>query len=198
MNDLLRRRRAMMKQTESGLPSIYMRKNCLIATDGQSWINTEYIPVNDPRVEITLQITSRNEYDLFGFSVNKAPSLIFNQTAAGANCYNRFGPTSHKVTHCDLSIKKTLVYGREVLLDGALLQTFDQYNWSTNTQALLVFAGRTKATGMRVYDFKLYDGDNLVRDMIPCVRKSDDEPGLYDYITQRFFTNSGTGSFTYQ
>ena len=30
---------------------------------------------------------------------------------------------------------------------------------------------------------------------IPCYRKSDSEPGMYDLVSKMFFTNAGTGEF---
>lgn len=44
---------------------------------------------------------------------------------------------------------------------------------------------------------KIYEEDKLIRDLIPCYRKSDGEVGLFDSITRAFFTNNGTGSLTY-
>lgn len=44
---------------------------------------------------------------------------------------------------------------------------------------------------------KIYEEDELIRDLIPCYRKSDGEVGLFDSITCTFFTNNGTGSLTY-
>lgn len=35
----------------------------------------------------------------------------------------------------------------------------------------------------------------FVLDFIPCRRKSDNKPGMYDTVTQTFFTNQGTGEF---
>lgn len=35
-----------------------------------------------------------------------------------------------------------------------------------------------------------------VVDLIPCYRKSDGEIGMYDVVSNRFLTNSGTGTFT--
>ena len=32
---------------------------------------------------------------------------------------------------------------------------------------------------------------------VPCVRKSDGKPGLYDIVNGVFYTNSGTGEFLY-
>lgn len=43
---------------------------------------------------------------------------------------------------------------------------------------------------------KLYNSGVLVRDFVPCYRKSDDEIGMYDKVSKIFFTNQGTGTFT--
>ena len=39
------------------------------------------------------------------------------------------------------------------------------------------------------------DIDEYLYDVIPCYRKSDHKPGLYDLVTKTFLTNSGTGEF---
>ena len=50
---------------------------------------------------------------------------------------------------------------------------------------------------MRLYSFKIYDNtDQLVNNLIPVKRNSDDELGLYDLITNTFYPNTGTGTFT--
>ena len=45
------------------------------------------------------------------------------------------------------------------------------------------------------YYVKIYDGETLIRDMIPCYRKSDNKPGMYDTVNGTFYTNAGTGEF---
>ena len=50
-------------------------------------------------------------------------------------------------------------------------------------------------TYVRIYYFKVYEDGALVRDFIPCYRKSDGEIGLYDKVEKKFYANSGTGVF---
>lgn len=50
---------------------------------------------------------------------------------------------------------------------------------------------------MRLWNCKMYYNGNLVRDFIPCYRNSDNEVGLYDLVNNVFYTNQGTGVFTY-
>lgn len=46
-----------------------------------------------------------------------------------------------------------------------------------------------------LYDFKIYDNNVLVRNFVPCYRKSDNQAGLYDLVNDKFYTNSGEGVF---
>lgn len=49
----------------------------------------------------------------------------------------------------------------------------------------------------KLYNFKWYESNVLVREFIPCYRNSDNEVGLYDLVNNVFYTNQGTGVFTY-
>lgn len=58
-------------------------------------------------------------------------------------------------------------------------------------------AGSAYSNGFsgKIYYSKLYNNNILVFDGIPCYRKSDNEIGMYDLVTNTFFTNAGTGVF---
>lgn len=47
----------------------------------------------------------------------------------------------------------------------------------------------------RLYEYKYGSILNWVSHLIPCVRKSDQKPGLYDNIKKVFYMNQGTGEF---
>lgn len=42
---------------------------------------------------------------------------------------------------------------------------------------------------------KITKNDNILHNFIPCYRKSDNEAGLYDIVTNTFSANAGTGAF---
>jgi len=50
---------------------------------------------------------------------------------------------------------------------------------------------------LKVYSFKLYDGETLIRNFIPCVRKEDGVAGMFDTVQQKFYENNGTGDFVW-
>ena len=47
----------------------------------------------------------------------------------------------------------------------------------------------------RIYSCTIRDGGTLVRNFVPCRRKSDSVAGMYDLVNDLFYTNEGTGSF---
>jgi len=47
----------------------------------------------------------------------------------------------------------------------------------------------------KFYHLRYREDDVEKLDLIPCYRKSDDKPGMYDLVTKQFFTNAGTGEF---
>ena len=53
-----------------------------------------------------------------------------------------------------------------------------------------------ESASMKYYYFKIYDNWTLVRDFVPCYRKSDEEIWMYDMVNDVFYTNAGTGTFT--
>lgn len=65
--------------------------------------------------------------------------------------------------------------------------TANYYIFSINTSQI--------HEGMSLYKLKLWNNNVLVRDFIPCYRKSDNVAGLYDLVNNTFYTNQGTGNF---
>lgn len=63
-----------------------------------------------------------------------------------------------------------------------------RYNNATNTP--------TSSRPMNIYGARITQGSEIVREYIPCYRKSDGEIGLYETFTGQFLTNAGTGTFT--
>ena len=68
------------------------------------------------------------------------------------------------------------------------------FNLNTGTGA-----GSVKTDGswcrMKLYSFKIYEGETLIRDFVPRRRVSDGAAGLWDLQSQTFYPNNGTGRF---
>lgn len=64
---------------------------------------------------------------------------------------------------------------------------------------LRVTDGETKLQSSRdmiFYGARISQGRDVIREYIPCYRKSDGEIGLYEKYTGQFLTNQGSGTFT--
>ncbi len=66
----------------------------------------------------------------------------------------------------------------------------------TSSGVVLLFLSGSDYGKYKLFSCKLSKNGEIVRDFIPCIRKSDNEVGLYDLIEGVFYTNQGSGSFT--
>lgn len=86
------------------------------------------------------------------------------------------------------------------LPDGQTI-TVDQSTSNTETIAIFVFGrnnnGKIAALcKYQLFSLKFYDAnDELISDLVPCYRNSDNVAGLWDRIREVFLTNAGTGIF---
>ena len=93
-------------------------------------------------------------------------------------------------------IRKYVQNGSEKTLNGSLRNDFTKFS----NLPIYIFAcnsssGAIEMASTRLYSFKIYSNDVLVRDFKPC----QDSKGvycLYDEVTKAFFYNAGTGEFT--
>ena len=49
----------------------------------------------------------------------------------------------------------------------------------------------------RIFYFIICENGQEARHLIPVVRNTDDKPGMYDLVNDVFYTNAGTGEFTW-
>ena len=72
------------------------------------------------------------------------------------------------------------------------------YGSSTNNFVFRLFqrSGFSVETEDRsIYYLKFYKNNELLHNLIPCIRISDSKPGMYDLVGRQFYTNAGTGEF---
>lgn len=62
-------------------------------------------------------------------------------------------------------------------------------------QVHIGWTGQTMSASQRFAYAQIWDNGVLVRDYVPCYRKSDGVIGLYDLVEDKFYVNSGTGTF---
>ena len=174
------------------------------SADGGQYIDAGFTPSSNTRVVATIS----------DFPRTKTNQTIFgSRTQAGSSDAFMFLTTSQNVYRTDFG-SGVISYSTSVSFDGMLaidknknVTTLNGGNTVTATNS--TFAGRYTmrifvnggggdkfyAKGVKLYSFKAYSNDTLIRDFIPC-KNSSGEVGLYDLDGGEFYANEGTGSFT--
>ena len=207
-----RRRMIMSLKKESRLPSAYQEVEYIQST------GTQYIKIKDGQVDSTyglkLKYSVIGEQDNYvaGFGSTDNKRFLFPTLSKAINNTWRYGWGTYgtgdttpnysvnvypdgltNVYECELNYmnnkKIKFADNEETTILGAN-QDF------TNTDFYL-FKSYSTAMKARIYEAKLSYGTTLIRDLIPCYRKSDYKPGLYDIVEGIFYTNDGEGEFKY-
>ena len=77
-----------------------------------------------------------------------------------------------------------------IIYKSSITSSYNAYIFGFNTNNSI-----NETVNMKLYSFKIYNDNNLVRDFIPVKRKSDNVLGLFDKVNNGFYTNAGTGNF---
>lgn len=167
------------------------------------------------------RIASKDREFLLGTSINSLPGYLFlgyrnSGISNNSTDYKDYNILINKNTKYRVFINSGL-YPSPLLKPSSNLILREMYksvnvnginysvpiiNENFNTfKTLDVFGGYASQynfslTSAKIYSLKIYSGDILQRDFIPCYKVSTNEVGLYDIVSQRFFTNKGEGVFT--
>ena len=175
-----------------------------IESTGTQYINILIKPSTaDTKIECEAMYMGSNSYaNLFGIRTGGSSSrdfYQFNKTGT-ANQYRwicgRGGDAYF--TNTNLTEKTRLLFeGNKCYINDALIVTSGSSNSGAN---LFLFARNNEGVGVdqygnwRLYSFKIYKNNELVRDFIP-VKTTDGDICLYDLISKTFYMNRGSGSF---
>ena len=184
------------------LPAQYQQVE-YIQSSGTQWIDTGFTPNQDTRVICDFQLTSITSSFILGARTSSTSnSYTFNMDSTGfVSAYRNSGnlPVAQSDTERHVVEKNRGV----TYFDGEtkLMVSKDGNNFAADGPLNLFACNNGGAKGYlpscsRIYSCIIYDNGKLVREYIPCYRKSDDVVGLYDVLNDKFYTNQGTGKFT--
>ena len=171
-----------------------------LESSGTQYIDTGFIPNQDTSIEVDGYTNSNKslygtEKGINGTGVGPTgPTMGFYYFTDYTGRYNS-----------DIAVNVRHTFKQEknkLYVDNNLIHVFNETTSSSNYPIFLF--GRSDSTNGslndygpgRIYSVKIWNDDKLVRNMIPCLRKSDDEVGLYDLVNDIFYKNQGTGEFT--
>lgn len=173
-----------------------------LQSSGTQYINTEFIPVDTPRIVIDVAFTNTADKDVWGFINNTQPSWIGNikmGTDGKITFWYRYNETTSKnynvaeVFGLDNFI--LLDVGYKIIVNNVELKSYTQASFSSNTQSVLLFRARTNYHSIKIRSCELYDGNILKRSFIPV--RVGTTGYMYDSVSKQLFGNAGTGDFTY-
>ena len=194
--------------TPSRLPQGYTEVE-YIENTGTSYINTDYYPNQDTRIIAEMQVVTYNSFGrLLGAGNHNTANTIscdyvdngntFEISWGGYTGWTQYSVTSNYDKHT-YDWNKNSFY-----IDGTLLDS-KTYTAFTCSYKLGIFnvleSGNVPTSNTeryfygKLYSFKIYDNDTLVRDFVPAKRDSDSKYGLYDVVNDVFYISPNSTNF---
>jgi len=198
------------------------RKVEYIHGDGEQYINTGY--ESNTNIEIDFKYKS-DQIPFYqpGWGSNTR-AIIGGRTAVlnGISLWERdgnyqYGEASTAYPAIKTALENTNIHtvkiakGGDLYVDETKILTYTPGSSFLSGSYIYLFttlsaykAGYTREDGTdkrtmvgRFYNCTIKDNGVVVRYLIPMLRNSDNKPGMYDLVNDVFYTNAGTGEFTW-
>lgn len=176
-----------------------------IEATGTQYIDTGVSGGTNAAYEIKMNPTAEKATNWEAFFCGAKPSSIPNiynaqgnqLDAVASSCLN---DTSVKLfAPADVAHVVEYKSGNDIYVDGTAIDTRKSVagnGWGNSTWWVFNSHGEPALmSSMKLYYLKMWTDGELVRDFVPAKRNSDGAIGLYDFATNSFFENAGTGEF---
>ena len=196
----------------SKLPSEYTEVEYL-ESSGNQYIETDHIPTIYDSIETKFSANSTpSDKNLYGsrLNTNREDYSIWINTSANKGIAVHFPKTNLAKTNTQW------IYTDDIMSNPVVLKVTPQHCYVNNeikytftdvrtpydgSIKAVLFAHRYNTTiqnkwSGKIYYFKIWTNDTLVRDFVPCRRNSDNVLGMYDLVDGGFYTNEGTGQLS--
>lgn len=179
------------------VPALYQEVEYLeVGNTAGPYIDTNCAFTTASEYEVKFQYTGTpgNETWLFGaYADNKATQLGF----WNSKIYFRVGGNSALINF-DTNIHTYKAATSKFIVDGSeLVSPVPNWRNAVLTKARIFSSNAgNKTNRCRIFFVKMWSNGVLQREMYPCYRKSDSVAGMWDKVSELFYTNAGTGSFT--
>ena len=197
----MNRRRALMSVAMSNarLPKEYQEVEW-VGTNGlqniaKTKIDTGAVCTTKPRIVTDYYHTGQTNASIAEYIAATSGTTIMFRLASGNLRFTYGGKSS---SYAVIGVDSPTYYvwyhidhSQATKLDGTTLKNFSVVDWSGNTASISIFSGDSGNAAGRFKEFFIYDGTTLVRDLVPCYRKSDSRIGFYDLVGEQFYTNAG-------
>lgn len=217
------RRLILEKQKDEAKSFIYNTQGLLsdeyqrveyIQNDGYSYIDAEFVPNKSTSIDVVYQtdktegysqyITGSRDADQIAYALSGSKNSndwVVTLNGDGGKYFNSGGGTrnTNKYRSIFEMDNGSATWTLKDLTNNSIIYTKTEAIGEIQaTENMFIFAFNSSSIheGLKIYSYKAYQNGILIRNFIPCYRKSDSEAGLYDLVGKKFYQNSGTGSFT--
>ena len=203
--------RGMFIAGEEVTPTDY-RKATYIEANRTAYIDTEYVPNENTELEMAFAFTSLTNLKTYVFGTygsHDCGRFQFSYGPADTGCFFGYGSGFDRtVPGLPYNTDRHVV---KYVRSPAKGFYFDDIFVNTNTLANLttwsdtsanLFLGQINPDGgnlnptnlapIRIYSCKIWEGNEMKRDLVPRYRVYDNKNGLYDKVTGNFYAYGGT------
>ena len=184
------------------LPEGYTQVEYIEST-GTQYIDVGFKPNQDTSMEVNFLLTDFSNYPPISNSRNTATTGYFGMSVLDSDTFRFLYYNS--LNDLDVSTLNTfntyLLDKNKMYINGEAKGEFTYRNFQV-IHNLYIFADNingsiARYSKMKLKSYRLKDNGEIIRNLIPCIRNRDSEPGLYDIVTNEFYTNQGSGKFLY-
>ena len=172
----------------SNVPIGYTELEYLKGT-GTQYIDTGYVPSSTTSVQIEFSVTNASTSEIWAIAV--WASSGFRAGLSSRIFYTDRGFSYEPSTYSS----DTVTIATANSAPSGFSTTLSFYMFAQHESSGAAHINDTKT----IYSCKIWSTANctgtLVRDFVPARRDSDSVLGMYDTVTDTFYTNAGTGSF---
>lgn len=201
------------------IPSAYTKLE-YIESSGTQYIDSGVIPTENCNAEIDFELTGYTNASYIAFvSAATHMYLVHFAHESGSNImfvpawYSYAGPSAYKKVVFNRRYKAICTItnqgNTELCSGGQCITQTGEYSIRyagassyTPTNSFYIFARNNGGSAVsyqakaKLFGLKIITDGILRREFVPAMRNSDSVIGLYDRISDSFFTNIGTGTFT--
>lgn len=187
------RRRLMMNFEKKYTPVKYLEST------GTQYIDTGVVPYKNQKYDIKFSMVEINKNQvIFGSRSSGDYSNSKNQIYLNVNVANKvllyLGTKNNNLFN-------RVIVNKEYSINNSINELENDFD-DKATESLYLFAMNNQKNivanaSARLYYFKIYNNDILVRDYVPALDKQM-IPCLYDKVEDKFYYNEGSGEFLYE
>lgn len=194
-----------LAHSESRLPAEYQEVKYIQGkiTENPAYIDTLFVPTINTVLQVKFSQDNQNQYGFFGarndpYRFYCATFSTGSQLSCGMTVNTwpstRVPLTSNKIYDCTVADGTSNINGTSIITP-----TISAAQWSNSIGTIQLWSlnaapAFNKDATAKYYLCKIWEDNVLVRDFVPCYRKSDNEVGMFDLVGMSFYTNAGVGS----